>query len=147
MTMFRLVPRTDVDVFARDPFFRGLWDMFDDRAPATPKTNWYPAMDVVDDKDQLIVRLDVPGIDPKDVQVNLQNDVLTVTGTRVAEIESEAKVLMREQVYGGFTRTFELPYRVQVDKVKAQVRNGVMTIVLPKTEEHLGRQIPVELEK
>jgi HSP20 family protein len=146
MASIRWTPRTDLETYSRDPFFRGLWDLFDDRtAPANHV--WYPAMDVVDEQDRLVVNVDLPGIDPKDVQVNLQNDVLTVHGERKHGPESNGKVLKREQVYGSFTRTLELPYRVQVDAVKAQYRNGVMSIALPKAEEHIGRQIPVELEK
>lgn len=148
MTMIRLLPRTEVDRFGRDPFFRGLWDMFDDRNVAPATDAWYPAMHVRDAEDRLIVNVDLPGIDPKDVQINLQNDVLRIEGERKYENETETKTkaLVREQVYGKFARTFELPYRVQVDKVKAQAHNGVLTIVLPKAEEHLGRQIPVEIE-
>lgn len=146
MTTIRLLPRTDVDAFARDPFLRNLWDMFDERATAPRNGTWYPALHVTDADDRLIVQLDVPGIDPKDVQVNLQNDVLTIQGERKFDSETNGKALVREQAYGKFSRTFELPYRVQIDKVKAQARNGVMTIVMPKSEEHLGRQITVELE-
>jgi HSP20 family protein len=148
MTMIRLLPPTEVDRFARDPFFRGLWDMFDDRNVAPNTAAWYPAMHVEDAEDRLIVNVDLPGMDPKDVQINLQNDVLTIEGERKYEKETETKTkaLVREQVYGKFARTFELPYRVQVDKVKAQANNGVLTIVLPKAEEHLGRQIQIEVK-
>jgi HSP20 family protein len=146
MTLIRWTPRTDLETYAQDPFFRGLWDMFDGRTQASDH-RWYPPMDVMDEQDRLVVNVELPGIDPKDVQVNLENDILTVHGERKHESESKGKVLKREQVYGTFTRTLELPYRVQADKVKAQYRNGVMSIVLPKAEEHVGRQITVEIEK
>jgi HSP20 family protein len=144
-TMIRL-PRTPFDSFASDPFFRGLFELAD-AAPANHGVrSWYPALDLVDADDKLVVHVEIPGMDAKDVQVSLQNDVLTVHGERKSEIADKAKVLKREQVFGEWTRTVELPYRVQNDRVKASAKNGVMTITLPKAEEHVGRSIPVEIE-
>ena len=129
-----------------DPFFRELFGTVDSALATTKSRAWYPAMDLVDDDDKIVVRVEVPGMDAKDVQVTLQDDVLTVSGERKQDNDSKSKVLKREQIYGAFSRTVELPYRVQADKVKAQYRNGVMTITLPKAEEHIGRSIPVEIE-
>lgn len=143
-TMIRL-PRTPFDSFAHDPFFRGLFELAEDAvAPQTART-WYPALDLVDEDDKLVVHVEIPGMDAKEVQVTLQDDVLTVRGERKLDVQSKAKVLKREQVYGAWSRTVELPYRVQIDRVKAVSKNGVMTITLPKAEEHLGRSIPVEI--
>ena len=146
MTTLIRMPRTPFDSFAQDPFFRGLFELADEAvAPQTART-WYPAMDLVDEQDKLVVHVEIPGMDAKDVQVTLQDDVLTVRGERKLEGEPKGKVLKREQVYGAWSRTVELPYRVQIDRVKATYKNGVMTITLPKAEEHLGRSIPVEIE-
>ena len=146
MTLVRLMPRTGLESLSRDPFFRGLFDALDNATEAAEPRAWYPPMDFVDDDDKLVVSVEVPGLEPKDVQVTLQDDVLTVSGERKFEAPVKGKVLKREQMYGNFTRTIELPYRVQADKVKAQYKNGVMTIALPKAEEHIGRSIPVEIE-
>lgn len=145
MTLVRLMPRTGLETLSRDPFFRGLFEALENTEAAEPRA-WYPSMDLVDDDDKLVVSVEVPGLEPKDVHVTLQDDVLTVSGERKYEVPAKGKVLKREQVYGNFSRTLELPYRVQADKVKAQYKNGVMTIALPKAEEHIGRSIPVEIE-
>jgi len=103
-------------------------------------------LDLVDEDEKLVVHVEIPGMEAKDVQVTLQDDVLTVRGERKLEPSAKGKVLKREQVYGVWSRTVELPYRVQIDRVKAGYKNGVMTITLPKSEQHLGRSIPVEIE-
>ena len=108
---------------------------------------WYPSMDLLEEKDRLVVRLDLPGIDPKTVEINLQGDMLTISGERKDESESrEGKILKREHRYGAFQRTLQLPFRVLGDKVKAAYERGVMTITLPKVEEQVGRHIPVEVK-
>jgi HSP20 family protein len=104
-------------------------------------------MDLDEEKDRLVVRLELAGVDPKNVQINLQGDMLTVSGDRKDERETKnGKALKREHIYGSFQRSLKLPYRVQSDKVTAQYKNGVMTISLPKAEEFVGRQIPVEVK-
>ena len=144
MTLVRWNPRSDSLLL--DPFLRGVQDLFNDRFFDGP-TSWHPAMDLVEEKDHFVVKLEMPGVDPKSVEVNLQDDILTVKGERKSEHETkEGKVLKREQTYGSFQRGVKLPYRVQADGVKATYTNGVMTITLPKAEEYVGRQIPVEVK-
>lgn len=145
MAMIRWNAGDDVDFFARDPFFRRLFEIANDRIAGD---TWYPALDLVEEKDRLVAHLEMPGVDPSEVQIQLQGDLLTIQGERKSETKSEqGKILKREQVVGTFTRTVQLPYSVQSDKVKASYRNGVMTIHLPKAAEHVGRQIPVEVVK
>jgi HSP20 family protein len=144
MTLVRWNPRNDSLLL--DPLFRGVQELFNDRF-FDGGSSWYPAMDLVEEKDHFIVKLEMPGIDPKNVQLNLQGDLLTVTGERKEEHDSkEEKVLKRERTYGSFQRSVQLPYRVQADRVKATYTNGIMTITLPKAEEYVGRQIPVEVK-
>jgi HSP20 family protein len=152
MALVRWAPRKELEgytPFARDPFFRRFFDMLDDDEFFHSGRTWYPAMDLVDEKDRLVVHLEVPGVDAKDVQVQLQGDLLTIQGERQEDRSeaSDTRYLRREQTRGLFQRTLQLPYAVQADKVKAQYRNGIMTITLPKAEEHVGRQIPVQFEK
>jgi HSP20 family protein len=145
MALIRWSPRAEMGSFACDPFFRRFFDVLDDTEAGLDRP-WFPRLDLVDDKEALVAKLEVPGIDPQDVQINLQGDVLTVQGERKEVHESEhAKLLKREQSYGSFTRTVQLPCRVQADKVKARYKDGVMTITLPKAEEFVGRHIPVEI--
>jgi len=146
MAIVRWNPRSELDWFGRDPFFRRFFELAEEDLGGNDRT-WHPLMDLVEEKDRLEVRLELPGIDPKDVQIQLQGDTLTVQGERKLDQENGAgKFLKREQVYGTFARSLQLPYRVQSDKVRAAYRNGVMTITLPKAEEHVGRQIPVEVK-
>lgn len=146
MALIRWTPRDEMDVFARDPFFRRFFDLVDENS--TSERAWHPALDLIEEKDRLVVHLEMPGVDPAQVQVQLQEDLLTVHGERKSETRSElGKVLKSEHAVGAFTRSVQLPYRVQNDKVKASYRNGIMTITLPKAEEHVGRQIPVEVVK
>jgi HSP20 family protein len=145
MSLIRWSPRHELESFARDPFFRRFLDALDDFEPLAER-NWYPRLDLLEEKDRLVAQVELPGIDPKNVSIDLQGGVLTIQGERQVAKESEnRKVLRSEQVYGSFTRTIQLPYRVQSDKVKAEFKNGILTILLPKAEEHVGRQIPVEV--
>ena len=149
MALVRCNPRLELERVFGDPFFRQFFDLESgDEILGSAERRWYPLMDLVEKPDRLLARLELPGVDPKNVQINLQGDTLVVQGERREENEeSKGKYLKREHIYGSFQRTVRLPYRVQADKVKAQYRNGVMTIELPKAEEHVGRQIPVEIEK
>jgi HSP20 family protein len=149
MTLLRWAPRGEIESFTRDPFVRRFFEAFTDGASFDSGGGaWYPALDLVEEKDRLVVEVELPGVEAKDVQIHLQGEVLTVQGERKAELEeSQGKYLKREHSWGRFQRTLQLPYRVQADKVKAQYKNGVMVITLPKAEEHVGRQIPVEMQK
>jgi HSP20 family protein len=145
MTLIRWSPRTEMESFACDPFLRRFFAGFD-TVEGNADRPWYPRLDLVEEKDKLVAQVELPGVDPKDVQIHLQGDVLTVQGERKQERASQdTKLLKREHCYGSFTRTVQLPYRVQADKVTARYKDGVMTIALPKAEEFVGRQIPVEI--
>lgn len=148
MSLVRWKPRSDSFM---DPFFdrfaQQVNEMFGDWPLESTNRTWYPALDLVEEKDRILVRLELPGIDPKNVDINLQANLLTISGERKDEFEStEGRVLKREQVYGTFQRTLQLPYRVHSEKVKATYEKGVMTISLPKVEEQVGRQIQVEVK-
>lgn len=148
MSLVRWKPRSDsfMDPFF-DRFVQQVNDMFCEWPVETASRPWYPALDLVEEKDRIIVRLELPGIDPKNVEINLQGNLLTVAGERKDDSErAEGKVLKREQTYGAFQRTLQLPFRVQSEKVTATYEKGIMTISLPKVEEQVGRQIQVEVK-
>jgi len=149
MKLVRWTPRNDL--FSMDPFFQNfnerMNEMLGGWATESGSRDWYPAMDLLEEKDRLVVRLDLPGVDPKAVEISLQGDMLTISGERKDESETrEGKILKREHVYGSFQRSLQLPFRVQGDKVKASYEKGVMTISLPKVEAEVGRHIPVEVK-
>lgn len=108
--------------------------------------DWIPSVDIneFDDKFQLYV--DVPGVDPKDVEITLDSGVLTITGERFAQAEkSDENVVRRraERGTGRFYRRFILPDTVDADKVKAKDRHGVLEILIPKQEKAMPRRIKV----
>lgn len=144
LTSFR--PRTGLDLLRNDPFFRRILGDWDDELEQNGRT-WAPALDLVEHPDSYEVRIDVPGIDPKDVELTLQNDVLVVRGERHTETEKTddtGSVLRREVWSGRFERAVRLPGGIEAGKVKARGKDGVLTVTLPKAKEHIGRRIVVE---
>ena len=145
-TFIHLDPRYDLNSLVRGPYFRTFSDIFETEPEES--TGWYPALDLIEQKDRLVVHIKIPGVDPQSVDVDLQGDVLTVSGERKQEHgeQERGRVLKREHLYGHFHRTLRLPSHVDVDKVQATCTNGVMTIVLPKTADRLAHKIPVEIK-
>ncbi len=107
-------------------------------------SGWTPAFDVYEDKDNFTVVAELPGMKKDDIEVSLHNDGLSVSGERKRETKPEdTEVYRSERFFGRFQRTITLPTAVASDKVKAQYKDGVLTITLPKTEEAKPRQIDV----
>ena len=106
---------------------------------------WNPAVDVFEDEDKLVVKAELPGIDKKDISVDLQNGMLTLRGERRHESEDKdgRNFYRREMSYGSFARSFRLPQEVEADRVKAEYVNGVLTIEVPKPEARKPKQIKV----
>jgi HSP20 family protein len=107
---------------------------------------WTPACDVYEDEDGLQLRFELAGVDPKDVDVRFENGVLTVKGERKLEREEKRENYHRvERSYGTFTRSFSLPGTVNPEGIKAESRNGVLTVSLPKRAEARPRAIQVKI--
>ena len=114
-------------------------------APATEEGVWLPAVDIRETDDALIVEAELPGIERKDVKVDIKDGVLTISGERKYEKEVEEENIHRmERVYGRFSRSFSLPNNVDVDKVEAKLKNGVLTIRLPKKETARARTVEIK---
>ena len=127
-----------------------LLDTFVGR-PATRATGqgrtWMPAVDMHETKDDLVLRMEVPGVREKDVTVSITGDLLTLKGERRWDDESkDHKFLHVERVYGQFERLIQLPMAVQADKVRASYRDGVLEITLPKAEELRPREIKIDIQ-
>lgn len=120
----------------------GSWGLFEG--------DWSPRLDLFENDDAYYVKIDVPGLDAKDIDLNVTNDVLTVKGERKAEA-SEGDRQKREQyqreerVYGSFHRTLPLRTPVDAERVDAKLNNGVLYITLPKREETKPRKINVSV--
>jgi len=109
-------------------------------------SSFAPAVDVYEDEHNVTLKIEVPGIDEKDIDVRLENNTLTVHGERKIEKEEKEENYRRvERQYGSFTRTFNLPVTVDADNVSATYDKGVLKIALPKKAEAKPKQIKVKV--
>lgn len=126
-----------------EPFFR--FPFFDDSTPMSNSAVWSPAVDVVEEKERILVRVEVPGMDEKDLRISFEDGLLTVSGERQFERKDDRNYHRIERSYGSFTRAFTLPRSVDVSKIVASYRNGVLEIDIPKKEESRPRQIQINV--
>jgi HSP20 family protein len=109
--------------------------------------DWAPSMDVSETKESLVCKVEVPGMEQKDIQISLQENLLTIKGEKRQEKEEKDEHFHRiERSYGAFTRSLRLPVAVDAGKVTATVKSGVLTVTLPKTPAAKGTTIPVKAE-
>ena len=111
------------------------------------RDGWSPTLDVSETKDNIIVKTELAGVDPEDVDISLTGEVLTLKGEKKKEKEEkEEGYHLMERSYGSFSRSVRLPAEVDQDKVKANYKNGVLKITLPKTEKTKSKAIKVSIE-
>ena len=109
-------------------------------------SGWTPALDIYEDKDNLFVKVELPGMKREDIDVSLHEGSLSVSGERKSEQKHEdADTYRAERFFGRFQRTVTLPTPVAADKVKAEYKDGILTVTLPKTEEAKPKQINVNV--
>ena len=121
---------------------------FDDRLGlrAGESVGWTPACDIFEDGEAVTLRFELAGVEPKDVEIRYENGVLTLRGERRMEKEEKKENYHRvEMSYGSFTRSFSLPAIVDAEKIKAEAKNGVLTVTLPKKAEAKPRPITVKV--
>jgi HSP20 family protein len=107
---------------------------------------WVPRMDLSDSPEILTAKVEVPGIDPKDIQITLEHDMLTVRGEKRVETErKDEKSLRTERVYGSFERKVQLPVAVDAKRVTAAFKNGLLLIEMPKAPEAKGTTVPIKV--
>jgi HSP20 family protein len=107
---------------------------------------WSPPVDVFEDNDAITLTVELPEIDPKDVDIRVEGNTLTLRGERKLERADQRDGYSRiERTYGAFSRTFTLPSSVDVDHIQAESKDGVMRLVLPKKPETKPRQIKVQV--
>jgi HSP20 family protein len=107
--------------------------------------SWTPAVDIFEDKESIQVRAELPGLKNEDVKVDVENNILTLRGERKLEHEDKKDAYHRiERWYGAFTRQFMLPRTVDAEHIDAQLKDGVLTVRLPKKAEIKPRQISVK---
>lgn len=123
-----------------EPFFR-----FPFVQEEVQPTTWNPPVDVHEENNQIFVKVEVPGIDEKDLRVTFEDGILTVTGERQFERKDDRNYHRIERTYGTFTRTFTLPRSVDATRIVADYKNGVLEISIPKKEESLPKQIQINV--
>ena len=106
-----------------------------------------PAIDLYEEKDEVVAKAELPGMEKKDIEVNISDHHLTIKGEKKKEEETKDKNFYRsERTYGSFSRSIELPAEVEIDKAKASFTNGVLEIRLPKTEEAKKKSTQVRID-
>jgi HSP20 family protein len=147
MGLVRWNPARDLRVLEdeMERLFEGAWHARGELPAAAPVRAWRPGADIRETAGDLYVRIDLPGVDPKDVKVSLFEDTLTVRGERREEKKDEDVKWHRvERFHGEFERSFRIDASVQGDKVAASFKDGVLEIRIPKAESAKPREIPVQ---
>ncbi|MFI5092653.1 MAG: Hsp20/alpha crystallin family protein [Candidatus Acidiferrum sp.] len=109
-------------------------------------TSWAPAVDIYETEQELVVKADLPEVDPKDLDIRVENNILTIRGERKFENKvNEENYLRVERAYGAFSRSFSLANTVNSEAIKADYQNGVLTLTIPKREEAKPKQIKVNV--
>ena len=128
-----------------DRLFDRLWDDYD--MPLFPtKPRGVPFIDIFETKDNLIIKAEIPGINPEELEISITDDNLTIKGETKHEIVRERENYHRmERRYGTFSRTLRLPCRVVIEDVNATYKKGVLNIVMPKCKPDKARQIKVRV--
>jgi HSP20 family protein len=142
--MTRYNPRNDFRTLQSrffEPFF-GRFNFMDD---ALTSGTWAPPVDVAEDQEKIHVKVEVPGMDEKDLRVNFEDGLLTVSGDRQFERKEDHNYHRIERAYGSFVRTFSLPRTVDASAIVANYRNGVLEIEIPKKEEAKPKQIQINI--
>ena len=122
-----------------DPYW--LTDRMDDD---TGMGRWNPAVDLYEKDDHFVIKAELPGVDKKDIAIDLKDRVLTLSGERSYENEvKEESYYRRERSYGKFQRAFTLPADVDSDKIKAEFKDGLLQIEVPKPEEQKPKQVTI----
>jgi len=138
------------------PFYRpwGLLDgidflakeMWNSWSPFTLDQSLVPHTDIYEEKDQLVMKTELPGIDEKDLDITLQGDRLTIKAEKNEEVKEDTTHHSRERYYGQYLRSVTLPYPVKEDKITAILDNGVLELRLPKAEEIKAKKIEIKAQ-
>ena len=108
--------------------------------------SWMPPVDIFEEADGIRITAEIPGVKPEDVKISLENNVLTIHGTKQQVAQEHAERVHRyERAYGEFDRSFTLPATVDANAIKASYEHGVLTVTLPKVEKAKPRQIEVQV--
>jgi HSP20 family protein len=126
--------------------FEDLFDSLFNSVAAPARENWVPVVDVLEKDGNLVLRVETPGVNEKDIELKLESGVLTAKGEKKMEKEESRGDYHRlERCYGTFCGSFALPDTVDPEKIRAEYRNGVLTVTVPQRPEKKPREIPVNV--
>lgn len=121
-------------------------DTFRGRSDESALTTWAPPVDIYETENELVLKADLPDLDEKDLDIRIENNMLTIQGERkFEETVNKDNYLRVERSFGSFTRSFSLPNTVDTEGIHAEYRNGVLTVQLPKRAEAKPKQVKVKV--
>jgi HSP20 family protein len=130
----------------QDQINRLFGEAFERTGEESSLSAWAPAVDIYENEQELVVKADLPAVDPKDLDIRVENNLLTIRGERKFEKKvNEENYLRVERSYGSFARSFTLANTVNSEAIKADYQNGVLTLTIPKREEAKPKQIKVNV--
>ncbi|MFA6439629.1 MAG: Hsp20/alpha crystallin family protein [Bacteriovoracaceae bacterium] len=125
-----------------DEFFRG--DLLTDDSFFI--RDWNPAVDIVENSDQCILKAEIPGLTKDDVKITLENNVITIRGEKKNEVETKEGEYHRiERKYGSFERSFTVPESIKMNEIDAQYKDGVLILTMPKAEETKPKSVEIKV--
>jgi HSP20 family protein len=110
------------------------------------EAEWLPAVDVAETKNEIVVSVEIPGMDPKEFDISLREGALTIQGEKKQDRAEEENYHLTERRYGTFSRSIPLPQEVEGDKIISSYKDGVLKIALPKSEEAEKKAIKIKVE-
>ncbi len=144
----KITPFRDFERMRRD--MDRMWDSFFERGTLRGEEGreWLPSLDVAETKNEIVVKAEVPGLGPKDIDISLSDGLLTIKGEKKQEREEkEENYHLVERSYGSFARSIRLPNEVRSDKINASYKNGVLKVVLPKSEEAKKKEVKIKVQQ
>ena len=149
MAIVRFEPFRDLLTSQRE-YVRLLKEAFSPMSGETEVStrSWAPPVDIYETEDAIVLKAELPGIDPKDVEVRVEDNTLYLKGERNYEKEINEQNYHRiERSYGSFARSFSLPNSISAEKVKAEYKDGLLTLTMPKREEAKPKTIKIDVTK
>jgi len=130
----------------RDPVINRIFDVLGSLNGDTAEATWVPPVDIFEDHEAIRIIAEVPGVKPEEVKISLEDNVLTIRGSKQQAAEERTERVHRyERTYGTFERSFTLPATVDASNIQASYEHGVLTVTLPKAETAKPRQIEVQV--
>jgi HSP20 family protein len=148
MNMMRYEPWTLLNEIARELEPRWRSNIHRDDESSTATSSWSPSVDIKEEDERFVIFADIPGVNPQDIDISMENSVLSIKGERKLENREEdgAKFKRVERIYGGFYRRFSLPDIADAENISASGKDGVLEIVIPKRPTAQARKIPITVQ-